>query len=97
MNEISVVVNQEPGKISWNFAEIKKRLEEELAVYQNTAYTDDTIKTAKGDVADLRKLAKAIEDRRKEVKGKVPGALRRYRDTGKRACRSDRKTDTGNQ
>ena len=30
MNEISVVVNQEPGKISWNFAEIKKRLEEEL-------------------------------------------------------------------
>ena len=70
MNEISVVVNQEPGKISWNFAEIKKRLEEELTVYQNTAYTDDTIKTAKGDVADLRKLAKAIEDRRKEVKEK---------------------------
>ena len=26
MNEISVVVNQEPGKISWNFADIKKRL-----------------------------------------------------------------------
>lgn len=70
MNEISVVVNQEPGKISWNFVEIKKRLEEELTVYQNTAYTDDTIKTAKGDVADLRKLAKAIEDRRKEVKEK---------------------------
>ena len=70
MNEISVVVNQEPGKISWNFADIKKRLEEELTVYQNTAYTDDTIKTAKGDVADLRKLAKAIEDRRKEVKEK---------------------------
>ncbi len=70
MNEIRVVVNQEPGKISWNFADIKNRLEEELTVYQNTAYTDDTIKTAKGDVADLRKLAKAIEDRRKEVKEK---------------------------
>lgn len=70
MNEISVVVNQIPGTISWNFEEIKKRLNEELTVYQQTAYTDDTIKTAKGDVADLRKLAKAIEDRRKEVKEK---------------------------
>lgn len=70
MNEISVVVNQEPGKVTWNFEEIKKRLQEELKIYQNTAYTDDTIKTAKGDVADLRKLAAAIEDRRKEVKEK---------------------------
>ena len=33
-------------------------------------YTDDTIKTAKTDVAELRALAKAIEDRRKEVKEK---------------------------
>lgn len=70
MNEISVVVNQEPGKISWNFEEIKKRLNEELEVYQKTAYTDDTIKTAKSDVADLRKLAATIEERRKEVKEK---------------------------
>lgn len=68
MNEISVVVKQEPGKIFWNFEEIKKRLNEELEVYQSTAYTDDTIKTAKKDVADLRKLASTIEERRKEVK-----------------------------
>lgn len=70
MNEISVVVLQTPGEVSWNYLEIKKRLKEELEVYKNTAYTDDTIKTAKGDIADLRKLAKAIEDRRKEVKEK---------------------------
>lgn len=70
MNEISVIVKQEPGTISWNFEEIKSRLETELDNYQNTVYTDDTIKTAKGDVAELRKLATAIEDRRKEVKEK---------------------------
>lgn len=70
MNEISVVVLQTPGEVSWNYLEIKKRLKEELEVYKKTAYTDDTIKTAKGDIADLRKLAKAIEDRRKEVKEK---------------------------
>lgn len=70
MNEISVVVLQTPGEVSWNYLEIKKRLEEELEVYKKTAYTDDTIKTAKSDIADLRKLEKAIEDRRKEVKEK---------------------------
>lgn len=68
MNEINVVVNQEPGKVTWNFEEIKSRLQEDLKIYQNTAYTDDTIKTAKGDVAELRKLAAAIEDRQKEIK-----------------------------
>lgn len=70
MNEISVVVKQEPGKITWNFEEIKNRLEADLKTYQSTIYTDDTIKGAKGDVAELRKLAAAIEERRKEVKEK---------------------------
>lgn len=70
MNDISVVVNQEVGKVTWNFEEIKKSLEDSVAIYQGMIYTDDTIKTAKTDVAELRALAKAIEDRRKEVKEK---------------------------
>lgn len=70
MNEISVVVQQEPGKVSWNFEEIKRTLENELEVYRTTAYTDATIKTAKSDVATLRKLPVAIKERLKEVKDK---------------------------
>lgn len=70
MNEISVIVKQEPGKVTWNFEDIKKRLEADLKTYRSTIYTDDTIKDAKGDVAELRKLAAAIEERRKEVKEK---------------------------
>lgn len=70
MNEISVIVNQVPGEASWNFKEIKEGLEEALSEYQSMIYTDDTIKTAKSDVANLRALAKTIEDRRKEVKEK---------------------------
>lgn len=70
MNDISVVVNQEVGKVTWNFEEIKKSLEDSVAIYKGMIYTDDTIKTAKTDVAELRALAKAIEDRRKEVKEK---------------------------
>lgn len=68
MNEIVVRVNQEPGTITWNFEEIKKYLEAELNIFQTTAYTDDTIKAAKSDIANLRKLAATIEERRKEVK-----------------------------
>lgn len=70
MNEISVVVQQEPGKVSWNFEEIKQILEDELEAYLTTAYTDATIKTAKSDVATLRKLSAAIKERQKEVKDK---------------------------
>lgn len=70
MNEIVVSVNQTPGQITWNFEEIKEALRAGLTEYKNTIYTDDTIKSAKTDVANLRKLAKTIEDRRKEVKEK---------------------------
>lgn len=68
MNEISVVVNQTPGVISWNYEELKLFLEESLREYQTAVYTDETIQSAKSDVAKLRALAKSIEDRRKEVK-----------------------------
>ena len=70
MNEISVNVKQEPGKITWNFEELKTNLEAALAEYTGMVYDDDSIKSAKTDVATLRALAKTIEDRRKEVKEK---------------------------
>lgn len=70
MNEISVIVKQNPGAVSWNFQEIKSNLEEQLKVFENTVYDDDSIKSAKTDIASLRALSKTIEDRRKEVKEK---------------------------
>lgn len=70
MNEISVNVVQVPGEITWNFEEIKSRLSQELEVYKKMVYTDDTIKAAKNDVAELRKLKTTLDDRRKEVKNK---------------------------
>ena len=68
MENMSVVMKQVPGVIEWNYEDIKRFLEERLAVYENTIYTDDTIKTAKADIANLRKLSAAIEGRRKEVR-----------------------------
>ncbi len=70
MNDITVKVEQSVGSISWNYEEIKTRLKTELETYKNTAYTDDTIKDAKSDLASLRKLSKDIDARKKEIKDK---------------------------
>lgn len=68
MDEIKVVVQQEPACINFNYAEIKQQLAEQMEVYKGIEYTDDTIKDAKTDRATLNKLSKEIDDRRKAVK-----------------------------
>ena len=59
---IAAMVTSMNDDESLNFEEIKKSLEDSVAIYQGMVYTDDTIKTAKTDVAELRALAKAIEE-----------------------------------
>ncbi len=83
MNDITVKVEQEPGRISWNYEEIKKNLNAELEIYKNTAYTDDTIGTAKKDVATLRALSKEINDRKIEVKNACLEPYQKIEDQAK--------------
>lgn len=54
--------------VEWNYAELKKWLEDGLALYRGRVYGDAEIAEAKKDAADLRKLAAKIDDRRKEMK-----------------------------
>ncbi|MBU1001631.1 MAG: DUF1351 domain-containing protein [Proteobacteria bacterium] len=54
--------------IEFNFEELKKEIGQELEKYQGLVYSDDTIKDAKEDSARLRKFAKALSDKRIEVK-----------------------------
>lgn len=54
--------------VEWNFIELKTWLEDGLAAYKGRVYTEDTIKDAKRDVANLRKLSAAIDGKRKEIK-----------------------------
>lgn len=56
--------------VEWNFGELKAWLEDGLAAYKGRVYTEDTIKDAKKDAAALRKLAAAIDGKRKEMKAK---------------------------
>ena len=70
MNELQVTVNQTPGVITWNFDELKNALAAQMDEYKAVVYTDDTIAAAQADVASLRKLSKAVNARKIEIKNK---------------------------
>ena len=70
MNELQVTVQQTPGTIHWNFEELKRELAVQMDQYKAIVYTDETIGEAKKDVATLRKLDKAVDARRIEIKNK---------------------------
>lgn len=54
--------------IEWNHEEIKQEMAAKVADYKATVYDDDQIKEAKADRAELNKLIKTLEDKRKEIK-----------------------------
>lgn len=57
-----------PEAINFNFEELKKELAEKVEFYKTLIYTDKDIKSAKTDVANLRKLIKAMSDERIRIK-----------------------------
>ncbi len=63
-----LIVKQSAGTIEFNFDEIKEQVTELTASYEALVVTEDSIKGAKKDLADLRKMKKEVDDRRKEVK-----------------------------
>jgi hypothetical protein len=67
-NELMVQVTQSIGTIECNFEEIKENLAGMMALYEDTVVTEDRVTEAKKDVATLRKIKAAIDDKRKEVK-----------------------------
>lgn len=57
-----------PASVDFNYAELKKEIAEKTLPYKGLIVTEDAIPVAKTDLANLRKLEKAIDDRRKTVK-----------------------------
>ena len=55
---------QLPEQIQFNYEELKQELTEKVAMYETLVYTDDQIKEAKADKANLNKLKKALNDER---------------------------------
>lgn len=54
--------------IKWNKEELEAAVRHKIASYENVVYTEDNMKQAKADRAELNGLIKDIEDRRKIVK-----------------------------
>ena len=54
--------------IEWNKAELEAAVKAKVDSYKGIVYTEETLKSAKADRAELNNLLKAIEDRRKKVK-----------------------------
>lgn len=62
--ELKITGLQQPGKIAFNYADLKRELTEKVAEYSGIAYSDDQIREAKADRASLNRLKKALNDER---------------------------------
>lgn len=61
-------LNTLPSVIEFNYGELKAEMTERLKYYNNLVVSENSIKSAKADKANLNKLIAAIESERKEVK-----------------------------
>lgn len=68
MSELKFEVQQHPGKIDVNFEGLKSQLASKMEEYKSKVFTEESKKEAKSDLADLRKLRKAVNERKIEVK-----------------------------
>lgn len=66
MNELRF--NLTPAEITANFDEVRSGLENMMQAYAGLEVTEENIPERKKDVATLRKIRKAVDDKRKEVK-----------------------------
>ena len=67
-----------PAVIDGNFDEVKQGLQQMMTAYAEIQVTEDNIPDCKKDVATLRKIKKAIDDKRKEVKKEHEKPLKEF-------------------
>ena len=70
-----------PQLIEFNYNELKQEITAKAALYKNMIYTDDSIKEAKADKAQLNKFIAALENERKVIKKQC---LKPYEDFEKK-------------
>lgn len=68
MTDLQVVVKQQAGVIEWNYDELKAALQERMDLYKDAVVTEEGKNLAKKEVAALRNMKKAIDEKRKDVK-----------------------------
>lgn len=72
--ELKIYNPQEDGflqSIDWNFDELKAEVTKKSETYMNLVYSNEQMKEAKKDRANLRKFVTALEGKRKEIKKQI--------------------------
>lgn len=67
MAEFNIICSSQKGDLTVNFEELEQQLKQELKKYDYEV-TEDIIKQATKDKANINKFAKDIDDKRKEIK-----------------------------
>lgn len=62
--ELKITEHQLPGKIAFNYEDLKRELTEKVKEYGSLVYTESQIREAKADRANLNRLKKALNDER---------------------------------
>lgn len=68
MDEFEIQITRDVGSIKCNFKDIKEALKQQMMAYTSLEITEEKQKEAKADLAVLRKIRKAMEDKRKALK-----------------------------
>lgn len=68
MEELKLQITQTPGNIECNFDDLKETLADHLKIYEEVPVSLENKAERKKDLAMLRKVKKAVSDRRSEVK-----------------------------
>ena len=77
--EVRIEPYQAPGQISWNFEELKAEIAAKVAHYESLVYTDEQIKNAKADRANLNRLQKALNDERIRREREYMGSFNQFK------------------
>ena len=65
---MDIITQQTAGAIAFNYDEIKAELKNQMDFYSSLVFTEEQKADAKKDLANLRKLKKSIDEKKKEVK-----------------------------
>lgn len=68
MNSIQAVITQENAKITCNFKQVEKAIQDKLAEYEGIVFIEDSKASAKKEVASLRAEKKSLQDNMRDAK-----------------------------
>lgn len=84
LESFEVRVKTSPGAMTANFDDLERTLIIQMTAYDNLPVTAENVKERRDDVATLRKIRKAIEDKRKSAKTEYEKPLKEFEGNVKR-------------